>query len=142
MTSINNVVDTEKFNDIKLEEQNIKILSQEDKDYLLIDLKNNIDSLIEKYYLFDEEGNSFILEGILVYDSSIYYDVLNDTNIFYSDDKQILGKILKNDIYALEYQSDKTNALVEYRYYIKDGTLKREKLNTFKCEIIEEDEEK
>lgn len=127
---------------VKLDIDNIQILTDKEVEYLLIDIGYKSSNYQEKYYLFNSEGASLIEEGILVRDSSVYYvgSEQEELNIFYDSlETQGLAKVQNNIIYAIEAEDNDGLELGEYKYTILDGELKKEKINTYKNIQIRED---
>lgn len=132
--SIEEIFNNDTNNELTIEESNIKIINS-DKDYLLVEVLSNIDSLKGEYFVWNAKREN-ILEHILVYDETLEYSNITDEefNIFYADDKQVLAKIDDNSIYALEEKEGENLILEEYIYTIKDNKAKKELINTYEVE--------
>lgn len=154
LISINNETNLESLllnetisNEIKLTDNNFKILTSEDKEYLLININYILSNNTSKYFIFNNDGNMITKkEGITVYNNEKYY-INNDNeelNIFYgTENYQILAKVEDNYIYSLEEKKNKKELNIEeYKYFIKNGKLEKEKVFTYdNIKIREEKDE-
>src|SRR5699024_11108393 len=118
-------------NELLIKESNLKIINS-DKDYLLVEVFTNIDSLKGEYFIWNASRKA-ILENVLVYDEALEYSNITDEDfdIFYADDKQVLAKIEDNHIYALEEKEEENLILEEYIYTIKSDKAEKELINTY-----------
>lgn len=118
---------------VKINENSFKILKDENTEYLLIKLGIVNDSIKTYYFLLDNNGDIKNENGILVFDNSKEYLMGDDIfNNYYDVENKTLAKIDGNVIYALEEKEEKKKLnLVEYRYYFKDGKLKKDKVMVF-----------
>lgn len=144
--TLDQVWEDENLNISVFNENNFKILNISE-DYLLITISYNKEYLLEKYFMFDSEGNILTSdEGILLYDSSKTYISDDKTFDFYNGDRQVLARINKNVIYSLEEKVEKKKIILEeYKYFINDNKLEKELVNTYsgikvQNNIVEEDE--
>lgn len=117
---------------VRIKESNFKIINNEDMQYLLLDIGILQDSVKEYYFVFNDNGDLINELGILVRDSVKNYLIDGEVfNNFY-DDEKALAKIEDNMIYALEEETIKKQLnLVEYKYYFKEGKLKKEKVQVY-----------
>ncbi len=132
--SIEEIFSNDTNNELTIEESNIKIINS-DKDYLLVEVYSNIDSLKGEYFVWNSKRDT-ILEHVLVYDEALEYSNITEEelNIFYADDKQVLAKIEDNSIYTLEEKEEENLILEEYIYTIKDDKAEKELINTYEVE--------
>lgn len=132
--SIEEIFDNDINNELTIEESNIKIINS-DKDYLLVEVFSNIDSLRGEYFIWNTKRDA-ILEHILVYDEDLQYKNVTDEelNAFYGEDKQILAKIEDSSIYALEEKEEENFILEEHIYTIEDDKVEKKLINTYEVE--------
>lgn len=118
---------------IRINEKRFKILEEGEKDYLLFLVGAITDVTTTNYFIIDDNGDLLNEDGILVYDSSKNYSFLDDNfDLYYNADQKSLAIIDGNNIFALEEKQEKKKLyLEEYKYYLKDGKLKKELLQTF-----------
>lgn len=135
--SLSKVFESDEFSSVQIEKEHIKIIKFENQDYLLIDIRNLDDYIKEKYYLYDSLGKSYIEDGLLVLDSSVYYENNNKEvqSIFYDVDNQVLAKYENNVLYTLEYNESKEQ-LLEYEYIIKNNQLEKKLINTYDSIVL------
>ena len=129
---------------IKISESSFKIIKEKDTEYLLVNI-GIIDSSTKKYYyIINNNGDIVNNKGILVSDSNKYYLMCEDEFINYYDlDNKTLARIDGNEIFALEEKKEKKKLkLIEYKYYFKDGKLKKDKIAVFEDIKIKVTEEK
>ena len=128
---IEEIFNDESDNELLIKESNLKIINS-DKDYLLVEVFSNIDSLKGEYFIWNANRKA-ILENVLVYDEALEYSNITDEDfdIFYADDKQVLAKIEDNHIYALEEKEEDNLILEEYIYTIKNDKAQKELINTY-----------
>ena len=131
-TKIEEIFNENIENKFKIEKTDIEII-KEDKDYLLISLKSNIDNYKEEYIVLNEEGK-ILLDNILVYEENNYYVDSNgeELAIFYDDEIQLQAKIEDNKIYSLKkIVKEDSVTFEEYVYTIKKNKVKKELINTY-----------
>ena len=119
---------------IKISENNFTIINNDESDYLVIGIGYLFKNSIQKYFIYNINGDMISDEdGILIYDSSLNYVYEDEEiNIFYDDEYQKLAKVDNNMIYVLKEKKEKKKLyLEEYKYFIKDDKLKKELLNTY-----------
>jgi len=131
----------ELFNDkeisdkIKITDNNLNIITDKNNEYFIINVGSYIDKYVEKYYIYDNKGNILTdNDGILIYDSSLFYtsDNGDDLDIFYDEDRQVLAKLEENVLYVFESKdNDDKFYLEEYKYVIKEGKIYKELLNSY-----------
>jgi len=131
----------ELFNDkeisdkIKITDNNLNIITDKNNEYFIINVGSYIDKYVEKYYIYDNKGNILTdNDGILIYDSSLFYtsDNGDDLDIFYDEDRQVLAKLEENVLYVFESKdNDDKFYLEEYKYFIKEGKIYKELLNSY-----------
>ena len=131
----------ELFNDkeisdkIKITDNNFNIITDKNNEYFIINVGSYIDKYVEKYYIYDNKGNILTdNDGILIYDSSLFYtsDNGDDLDIFYDEDRQVLAKLEENVLYVFESKdNDDKFYLEEYKYVIKEGKIYKELLNSY-----------
>jgi hypothetical protein len=129
---------------IKISESSFKILKEKDTEYLLVNI-GIIDSSTKKYYyIINNNGDIVNNKGILVSDSNKDYLMgEHEFNNYYDLDNKTLAKIDGNEIFALEEKTEKKKLkLIEYKYYFKDGKLKKDKVAVFEDIKIKVTEEK
>lgn len=130
---------------IKISESSFKILKEKDTEYLLVNI-GVIDSSIKKYYyIINNNGDIVNNKGILVSDSNKDYLMgEHEFNNYYDLDNKTLARVDGNEIFALEEKTEKKKLkLIEYKYYFKDGKLKKDKVAVFediKIKVVEEKE--
>ena len=67
----------------------------------------------------------------------------HEFNNYYDLDNKTLARIDGNEIFALEEKKEKKKLkLIEYKYYFKDGKLKKDKIAVFEDIKIKVTEEK
>lgn len=119
---------------ISVNESSFVILKENEIEYLLVNVGVNDDSIRKYYYLINNNGDIMYDKGILVSDSNKDY-LINEGepfNNYYDSENKTLAKIEGNDIYALEEKTEKKKInLIEYKYYFKEGKLKKEKIQVF-----------
>ncbi len=119
---------------VRLDASNIKIVKDDDKEYMMLDVGYFDSVLKEKYFIFDNDGNSLVEPGILVVDLANYFLNSDDEelDIFYDTEYQKLAKIEENAFYALEpVEKNKKWVIYEYKYIFKDGKLEKELIKTY-----------
>lgn len=119
---------------VRLSENNIKIIENDKKQYLVINVGYYSSYGVLKYFIFDDRGKSLNDEGIIVLDESLKYTDSDkkELDIYYDIERKTMAKIDKNNIYALEYKNeDKNGILEEYKYSINNNKLNKELLNTY-----------
>ncbi len=129
---------------IKISESSFKILKEKDTEYLLVNI-GIIDSSTKKYYyIINNNGDIVNNKGILVSDTSKDYLMgEHEFNNYYDLDNKTLARIDGNEIFALEEKTEKKKLkLIEYKYYFKDGKLKKDKVAVFEDIKIKVTEEK
>lgn len=90
--------------------------------------------LKEKYFIFNNEGDSLVEPGILMVDLEKYFVSKEDEElgIFYDKEYQKLAKIEDNVFYSLEPVEKNKNWIInEYKYIIKDGKMEKELIKTY-----------
>lgn len=134
VTTIKEVFAFEESLNVKIDDSDFKILKEEEKEYLLINV-----GLIEEftrnyYFIINDNGDIVDDKGILVNNRAYNY-LMNSGEEFsnyYDNDNKTLAKIDSNYIYALEEKQDKKKLnLVEYKYYLKNGKLKKEEIQVY-----------
>jgi len=124
----------EDIDNIKTNESSFVILKENEIEYLLVNVGVNDDAIKKYYYLINNNGDVINNKGILVSDNSKDYLTGEGGNFnnYYDNERKLLAKIDGNDIYALEEMTEKKKInLIEYKYYFKDGKLKKEKMQVF-----------
>lgn len=119
---------------VRLDASNIMLITEQDCEYMVLHVGFFDNVLKEKYFIFDNEGNSLVEPGILVVDLANYFLSSDDQelDIFYDDEYQKLAKIEDNIFYALEpIQKNKNWIINEYKYVFKEGKLEREIINIY-----------
>jgi len=130
---------------IKINESSFKILKEENTEYLLIDIGIVGDSMGKYYYLFNNNGDLLNDTGILVRDNKKNYVYASGEDFinYYDNEEKSLAKVDGNYIFALEEENAKKSLnLVEYKYYLDKGKLKKEKIVVFEDIIIKTDNAK
>mgnify|MGYP001037455668 CR=1 FL=1 len=130
-------------NNVRIKDEDFKIIEAQGKEYLVIEVGYYTEYIAKKYFIYDENSKSLIKAGITKFDKSNLY--LNSDNtkldIFYGgdDDTQIIAKLENNEFYALVLEKvDKKKVLVEYKYFISEGKLEKEKINTISDIVVKE----
>ena len=102
-----------------------------------------------KFFAFDNNADTLIKKGLLVYDKANYYVGLTDEELdFFYDDNQRMVKVVGNEIYALVSKTTKDGiSFEEYKYSFKEEKLEKELVRELgkvkiKEAIIEDDEKK
>lgn len=134
VSTIKEVFSLEDSSNLKVNENDFKIIKEGETEYLLVNIGIMTDSIKNYFYLINNNGDILDDEGILVSDSSKdYLDSENNPfNNYYDVDNKTLAKIDGNEIYALEEKKEKKKLnLVEYKYYLKDKKLKKEKIQVY-----------
>lgn len=119
-------------NYVRLAEKDFSIIKDEKQEFLVINIGYSRDNVLKKYFIYDDMGNVIENEELIVYDSAkSYVNVDNkDLDIFY--DGMFLGKIEKNNIYILEYNSEEEKgSILEFKCTMKKGELEKELINTY-----------
>lgn len=132
--SVSEIFDSEEINAfIRINETSFKILKEGENDYLLFLVGSITDVSAKNYFIINNNGDLLSDEGILVYDSSKNYKSLDENvELYYDADEKLLAIINENNILALEEKQVKKKLhLDEFKYYIKDGKLEKELLQTF-----------
>ncbi|MBE6154612.1 MAG: hypothetical protein E7163_03470 [Firmicutes bacterium] len=122
--------DKNTFNIIGFDEKSFQIIST-DKDYLIIKIGYKKDNVLQKYFIFDDNGKLVSdKNGIILFNNKEYISDLLDS--YKKDDDLYLVKIKDNELYVLEDKSTKKkNIIEEYKYFIKDSKINKEKINTY-----------
>lgn len=139
--SLSDAMESEEFNLVQLQQENLKILKFDEQEYLLVEVLYSLESKQERYFLFNSDGESYFEDGILIFDDSVYYQLEGEEelNIFYDTDYQILAKCEEQAIYVLELNQEKKKyQFLEYKYTIENNSLEKELLNTYDNIIIVE----
>ncbi len=134
-------------NYVRIDMNNIQILKENNQEYLLIRMGVlDKDKVIEKYYLFDDKGESLIEDGLLIRNDQEY--IVNkdgkDLNVFYeSFEGQLRVKREGNIFYALILEEKEENLVLnEYKYYFKNDKLNKELITTHENVKIKDKESK
>jgi len=142
---IHDIFLNEEINDnIKISESSFQILKENETEYLLVNVGIVDDSIKHHYYLINNNGDIINDKGILVSDTSKDYLMgEHEFNNYYDLDNKTLARIDGNEIFALEEKKEKKKLkLIEYKYYFKDGKLKKDKVAVFEDIKIKVTEEK
>lgn len=130
-------------NNVRMKDNDFKIIEVEGKDYLVIEVGYYTDYIAKKYFVYNENAESLIKEGITKLDKSVLY--LNKENgkldVFYGgdDETQIVAKLEGNEFYNLVLEKNQENkVLVEYKYSIYEGKMEKEKINTISDIVVKE----
>lgn len=131
-------------NNIKINESSFNILKENETEYLLVNVGAVDDSIKHYYYIINNNGDIINDKGILVSDTNKDYLMgEHEFNNYYDLDNKTLARIDGNEIFALEEKTEKKKLnLVEYKYYFKDGKLKKDKVAVFEDIKIKVTEEK
>lgn len=119
---------------LKITENDFKILKGEETEYLLVNVGIIDDTYKYYYYLINNNGDIIDDKGILVKNSSKDYldSEGNSFDGYYNIEEKTLAKVEDNVIYALEEKREKKKInLVEYKYYFKDKKLNKEKVKVY-----------
>lgn len=119
---------------IKINESNFRIINENDKEFLLIQVGMMIGSTKKYFYIIDNNGDLKNDNGILISDSSKEYLMENNELFvnYYNYEEKTLAKLDNNDIYALEEKTGKKGLdLIEYKYYLKEGKLVKDKIQIY-----------
>jgi len=124
------VKNKEIMNIIGFTEIDFKILKT-DKEYLIIEIGYNKDTISKRYFVFDDNGKIVSdKDGIVLYNNKEYISNLLDS--YKIKDVLYLVKINGNELYVLEDKSTKKkNIIEEYKYIIKDSKITKELINTY-----------
>lgn len=130
---------------IKVNESSFHILKENEMEYLLVNIGEVNDSIKKYYFLINNNGDVINDKGILLSDSNKDYLMGEyEFNNYYDLDNKTLAKIEGNEIFSLEEKNEKKKLnLIEYKYYFKDGKLKKDKVAVFediKIKVAEEKE--
>ncbi len=130
---------------VRIDMNNLEIIKENNKEYLLIKVGSlDKDKIKEKYYLFNDKGESLINNGIFIRDDNNYLvdSEDNNLNIFYDVGAgQVRVKREGNTFYALVLEEvEKKLVLNEYKYYFKDDKLEKELISTHQDIKIKENE--
>lgn len=142
---IHDIFLNEEINDnIKISESSFQILKENETEYLLVNVGIVDDSIKHHYYLINNNGDIINDKGILVSDTSKDYLMgEHEFNNYYDLDNKTLARVDGNEIFALEEKTEKKKLkLIEYKYYFKDGKLKKDKVAVFEDIKIKVTEEK
>lgn len=134
VNTIKEVFKLEETSNLKINESDFKILKVEDVEYLLVNIGLIEDSFKSYYFLLNNNGDILNDKGILVKNNSKDYldSDGNSFNGYYDVEEKTLAKVLDNEIYALEEKQEKKKVnLIEYKYYFKDGKLKKDKIQVY-----------
>ncbi len=122
-------------NYVRIDMNNIEIIKENGQEYLLLKIGAvDKDKIKEKYYLFDDKGNSLIDEGLIIRDDNeiIINEDNSELNVFYDTlNGQVRVKRENNIFYVLELENeDNKMVLNEYKYYFKNKKLNKELIVT------------
>lgn len=117
---------------VKIKENDFKILKDEEKEYLLINVGLIEESVKNYFFVINNNGDVINDKGILVSDNTLHYLTSSGEEFSNYYDNNTLAKIVDNDIYVLEEKQDKKKLnLIEYKYYLTEGKLKKEKIQVY-----------
>ena len=121
-------------NTVRLDINDLKIITFEDKEYILLEVRYFDQFLRSKYYLFNDNGDLLINNGSVIKDQSVHYVDQNgeELNIFYDLEEQVMAKYQDGEFYVLEVnQNNNKIDIIECKYYFNDKEFVREEINTY-----------
>jgi len=119
---------------VRATEKNISIIKSDETEYMVINIGRFTEYATRHYYVFTDRGKLLNNEGILMLDEGVKYTTSDnkELDIYYNNEKKYFAKIDKNKIYALEYKALEKNGIIEeYCYFVKNGEMDRELINTY-----------
>lgn len=131
---------------VRIDTKNFQLLKLEEKDYLLITFGSVSDDCQEYYYLINNDGDAVKKNGFLIFDSSKDYVDQDGTSltIYYGNqEEKRIGKLENQMFYVWEEKKVKKELqLIEYKYYLKNGKLEKEKVQIIKDVKLKEKDQK